>query len=105
MELIARQAVAVGIERGRFPQALKRRPRFVALAGFVAVDGFDDETHPSALSERGLLVGLEDAVFECGREDLSHGFRLYDKPVRSYLIGTSVEYFMTLAAALLPARR
>jgi len=44
----------------------------LAARRFIALDGFDQQAHPCAIRERGLLIRLEDAVFECRCQNLNH---------------------------------
>jgi hypothetical protein len=51
---------------------LKGRPGFSASRRLIAVDCFYDKAHSRARRERGRLVGLEDAAFECRCHCLNH---------------------------------
>ena len=72
MELLAVQAVACGVEIGGVPEALEGYPGFSTAGGFIAINRLHDETHPGTVGEGRALVGLENAVFEGGCEDLNH---------------------------------
>jgi len=45
MELLARLAIAAGVEGRGVPEALERRPGRVGVRGFVGIERFDCEAH------------------------------------------------------------
>ena len=43
MELVARQAIAAGVESGGVPEVMKLGPGFLAAGGIVAIDLFETD--------------------------------------------------------------